>query len=99
MELVAENWEAPIVVTTNVQFFESIYSAKRSRCRKLHNIVNSVVILDEAQLLPAKFLAPCVYALKELARNYKTTIVLSTATQPKLKWLENVSEIIQTETN
>jgi len=95
MELVAENWEAPIVVTTNVQFFESIYSAKRSRCRKLHNIVNSVVILDEAQLLPAKFLAPCVYALKELARNYKTTIVLSTATQPKLKWLENVSEIIQ----
>jgi CRISPR-associated endonuclease/helicase Cas3 len=92
--LAAENWDAPIVVTTNVQFFESLFSAKSSRCRKLHNLVNSVVILDEAQLLPPKWLKPCVQTINELTRNYGVTMVLATATQPSLPDIENPREII-----
>ncbi|MDR3162357.1 MAG: CRISPR-associated helicase Cas3' [Helicobacteraceae bacterium] len=83
--LAAENWDAPIIVTTTVQFYESLFSSKASRCRKLHSIVDSVVILDEAQLIPTDFLAPILEALKLLTERYKTTIVACTATQPSLE--------------
>lgn len=83
-KLAAENWDAPIIVTTNVQFFESLYAKKTSRCRKLHNIADSIVIFDEAQMLPNDFLKPCIRAVQELAANYHVTAVLCTATQPSL---------------
>ncbi len=90
-----------MIVTTNVQFFESLFSVRSSRCRKLHNIAQSVVILDEAQMLPVPLLKPCLEAIKELASHYGTTIILCTATQPALgksaefkDGLEGVREII-----
>lgn len=83
-KLAAENWDMPIVVTTAVQFFESIFSNRTSRCRKLHNITNSVIVFDEAQTIPREYLDPCICAIAELAVNYSTTCVLCTATQPAL---------------
>jgi CRISPR-associated endonuclease/helicase Cas3 len=100
--LACENWDASVIVTTSVQFFESLFASRTSRCRKLHNIAGSVVVLDEAQLLPPEFLNPILKALDELRKNYAVTLLFSTATQPALgpqqdfrfQGLEGIREII-----
>ncbi len=79
-----ENWDMPVIVTTSVQFFESFYNNKSSSCRKLHNVANSIIIFDEAQMLPIPFLKPCVSLMVELVKHYRVSVVLCTATQPAL---------------
>lgn len=83
--LASENWEIPFVVTTSVQFFESMYHQKTSKCRKLHNLAKSVIIVDEAQSIPVDYFKLCLEGLKELSRSYGSTVVLCTATQPYIE--------------
>lgn len=110
MLMATENWDYPIIVTTNVHFFESLFSNKRSDCRKLHNIVKSVVILDEVQTLPMGFYKPIVHSLDTLQRVFGTSVLFTTASQPILSGhivganpmasfdaLPNVQEIIPRE--
>lgn len=84
-KLSIENWDAPVIVTTNVQFFESLYSNKVSKCRKLHNIANSVIIFDEVQMIPLHVMLPCVKAVEMLLKSYQASVVLCTATQPAIE--------------
>lgn len=87
IQLAMENWDYPIIVTTNVQLFESIYSNKTSACRKLHNIVKSVLILDEVQTLPTQYLQPIVDALKSYNKMFGVSVLFTTASQPVLSGL------------
>ncbi len=95
--LASENWDAPVVVTTTVQLFESLFAKGTSQCRKLHRLAHSVIILDEAQALPAHLLRPILDALGQLCKHYGTTVVISTATQPAFDTIPDFRDMEATE--
>lgn len=86
--LLAENWDAPIVVTTNVQLLESLFSNRPAACRKLHRLMESVILFDEAQSIPQHLAVPTLAALSHLAVQYRSSVVFATATQPAFEVLE-----------
>lgn len=112
LKLATENWDYPIIVTTNVQLFESMMASHSSDCRKLHNIVNSILILDEVQTLPTDFLQPIVDSLDTYQRLFGVSVLFTTASQPvlegthqgtnpsvSLKGLKKITEIISSSAN
>ncbi len=86
--LLAENWDAPIIITTNVQLLESLFSNRPSACRKLHNMMDSVIMFDEAQTLPQSLVVPTLAALSHLSATYRATVLFATATQPAFDALD-----------
>ena len=94
LQAATENWDAPFIVTTNVQFFESLFAARSSRCRKLHNISRSVVILDEAQLVPAELITPIVSVMRTLQKCFGVTFLFMSATRPSWPGMPQCREIV-----
>lgn len=82
LKFLTENWDAPIILTTNVQFFESLFSSKPAKCRKVHSIANSVIVMDEVQALPEGFLSPILSAIDTLSEAFHCSILCCSATQP-----------------
>jgi CRISPR-associated endonuclease/helicase Cas3 len=93
-QLAADNWDAPVIVSTNVQFWETLFGRGNGRLRKLHNIANSVIIMDECQMIPPQYVGLAVETMQELVGRYGCSILFSTATQPQFPSLTGVVELM-----